>query len=83
LQSIVQQVFSKKLPPATLRLTGICFISLDFTGADFSEENQAVAMKHESQLLFVFTFYPFIRSFPAFFHNYGDSGVTVDPPGNN
>jgi hypothetical protein len=37
---------------ADLRLTGISVVSPYFTGAVFSEENRAVAISRESQLLF-------------------------------
>jgi len=37
----------------------------------FSQGNQAVPMKHESQLLF--RIHIFFRGFPAFFHDYCDS----------
>jgi hypothetical protein len=42
----------------------------------FSEENQQVSMKRESQLL------SHVRRFPIFFHDYRDGGVTGDPSGN-
>jgi hypothetical protein len=38
---------------------------------EFSEENQEVAMKHESQLLF--RIHLLFVGFPAFFHDYRDS----------
>jgi hypothetical protein len=41
---------------------------------EFSEENQEVAMKHESQLLF--PIHLLFVVFPPFFHDYRDSSVT-------
>jgi hypothetical protein len=56
----------------------------------FSEENQAVAMKHESQLLFRIHFLLVIfqrfsttivtADFPAIFHDYRDSQPFVKQP---
>jgi hypothetical protein len=42
---------------------------------EFSEENQAVAIKRESQLLFRYS--SFVSGFSMLFHDYRDSSVTA------
>jgi hypothetical protein len=64
----------------TLRLTDICVLS-NFAGADVFRGESASC--DEAQQPTSLPYSPFIRGFPVFFHACRDSGVTVNPCGNN